>query len=139
MRKKLTLSLALLCLAYSLLIGSWFLSFLEKLVTGPVFLFLLFSLFPLGIIVLVLLKKEDLPKNLQKPLKIIGLSALGFSGGSLLHNLFYALAQLVAKITFLKAFFEILHLISFFLSALVSPLAFIIALFTFLFIIIFKK
>ncbi len=132
MNKLFKITFGFLNLSFFLIIGSFFIPFLRNLLQKPIFLILLFSLLPLSLLSFFLLKKSKFEKKINQLLKIATLASLGFSLGSILHNLFYALAKLFSNIFILKTFFEILHLISFLLATLVSPLVFIITLFVFL-------
>ncbi|MBW2994935.1 hypothetical protein KY312_01145, partial [Candidatus Woesearchaeota archaeon] len=61
----------------------------------------------------------------KKYLILTGASASGVLAGSILHNLFYALAIVAENITVLKHVMEALHVIFFFASLIVCPILFI--------------
>jgi len=92
MSKSIKITFGLLCFSFVAIISSFFLPLERSPLKGPLFMIFLFTPLPLGIIFLFQLKKTKLKAELKKVLKITALSALALPLGSLLHNLFYALA-----------------------------------------------
>jgi hypothetical protein len=72
----------------------------ELLPIAPVFAFIIFS--PLGLVQFFLVKKNIEDKKLKISLMINGLSSFGVAFFAVLHNLFYALAQLIGEGIFVK-------------------------------------
>ena len=82
--------------------------------------------FPLlSITVLLLIREAKLKGKVKKFVQISAYGALGFIGLSILHNLFYAGAEVFQHITVVRWIFEILHITAFLVSLLVCPIAFL--------------
>jgi len=77
----------------------------------------------LGVILALKARKEK--GKLRVFLLLAGLSAVAPLVFSILHNLFYALAEVSKNVTLLKYLFEFLHGASFIIALLVAPVAFI--------------
>ncbi len=80
----------------------------------------------LGALLIVLAVKSKETKLMKTSLIMMGGAAGGVLIGSVLHNVFYALAVLSSGITALKIIFEILHVTMFLLSLIGCPLAFLV-------------
>ena len=93
----------------------------EKRVYFPIIAILGITFLALGIILIILARKEK--GELRTFLMLTGISATAPFVFSILHNIFYALAITFDKISPL---FEALHVISFITSLVIAPILFII-------------
>jgi hypothetical protein len=102
---------------------------IREAIRGPLFLvpFIFFTL--LAIILLFLTIKQKVRGRLKKLLLIVGFSAVGIFVGIVLHNLLYALAEIITRPPLLHTLLEALHIVFFFVAIIIAPLGFIIAAF----------
>jgi hypothetical protein len=92
----------------------------------PIFAFLAFASMLLGIALILLTLRAKVKGVLKTFLVIFGASSVGFLAFSLLHNFFYAFAQVSANIAFLRIVFEILHVGSLIAVFTLCPLGVIV-------------
>ncbi len=84
-------------------------------------------MFIFGILLIVLARRKKLDKKLKKYLIITGASASGIFLGSILHNFFYALAEISKNIKIISLFMQFLEISTFVLALFVCPIVFIIS------------
>lgn len=84
-------------------------------------------MFIFGILLVVLARRKKLDKKLKKYLVITGASASGIFLGSILHNFFYALAEVSKSIKIISRFMQFLEVSTFILALFVCPIVFIIS------------
>ena len=82
--------------------------------------------FLLGLALILLTRKKKVKAKLKKYLMLTGICASGFLAGSVLHNLFYALAIITSRFVLLKHLMEILHTAFFLLATIICPIGFLI-------------
>jgi len=112
---------------FILVVSEIMVSAVTELFEGSIlFLLPLFVLFILGLALVLSVLKEKVEGPLRKFLLLTGASALGFFAGALLHNFFYALAELSAGITALNYIFQGLHVFFFFVAVPISPIGFLV-------------
>ena len=117
----------LLVANFLLVLGNIFVPVLQDIFQGT-FLFLLpmAILFLMGVLLVFLVRKEEVTGKLKGYLLLTGGGGAGFFLGSVLHNLFYALAIVSADIAGLKIIFEILHGTFFLIAVIACPLGFLV-------------
>lgn len=98
-------------------------SFLIIGVSGLLFLITGFILFVLSI-------KFQTQKKLKIFLILTSISAISPLLFSILHNLFYALAEIFKNIIILNKIMEFLHVVSFLISIIIAPIVFLISVIT---------
>lgn len=115
-----------LVILFITLLATIFLPGFIELIQGPIFLVILFSLLPLGGILIFLTLKQKVKGRLKKFLLLTGFSAVGFFVGSVLHNLFYALGVLSKDISWLTSLMEVIHVAFFLLAVIAAPVCFLV-------------
>ena len=95
-----------------------------QLFRGWVFLALTGLFLVLGLALLLMARKQRGKRG--KFLRLCAAGAVGFVAFTLLHNLFYALAQLSSELPVLPGVLEFLHAAFFVVGIIVCPLAFLI-------------
>ncbi len=101
-------------------------AFRERLSGSLLFLVPLAVFFLLGTALLVFTLRGRVSGGLRQSLLLTGAASAGFFLFVLLHNAFYALAELSADIAVLSAVLDFLHAAFFFMAVPVSPLAFLV-------------
>ena len=91
-------------------------------------LFPLFGLiiFGLGVTLIIVTRKNQVKKPLNRWLTLTGASGISVFLGALLHNLFYAMEVLTKTQPLISRFFGLTHALFFLISVPISPLGFII-------------
>lgn len=109
------------------LVAEFFVPSVREYLSGPVlFLIPAFVFFILGILLLVAVLKGGVLETKKKFLLLTGASAAGFFAFVILHNLFYALAEMASSIGLLSSALEVVHAAFFLISVIVCPLGFIV-------------
>src|SRR6056297_509239 len=123
--KKIILTFFLLLLSFLFIIGEMFIPFIGENLGGFFFLapMLLFCL--LGVVLLLLTLRQKIEGKLKIAFLLTSSSAVGFFIFVILHNLFYALSQIVKEILVLNYLAEALHAIFFLIAVIVCPVGFI--------------
>lgn len=117
----------LMVLVFVFIISMMVIPGIQELVQGPLFLvpYIIFTL--LGLLLLFLTIRQKVQGRLKKLLLAVSLSAIGIFFGIVLHNLLYALTEIITRPAILLKLFEGLHVVFFFIAVVVSPLIFIFA------------
>jgi hypothetical protein len=92
----------------------------------PVFLSLTAICFLLGLALLILCVRWKQRTLLRTFWILVGASTTGFALGSVLHNVFYALAIVTSKWPILTAAMEVLEVAFFVIATLLCPIAFLV-------------
>lgn len=111
------------CIIYILIILLLFTELNEIFPISPVWLFLLFS--PLGLIQFFLTKKHVKNRKLKIQLMVNGLSSFLVMIFAVLHNLFYALSELIGK-SISSSIFVFLEGTSFVMALVLCPIVFLV-------------
>ncbi len=111
------------CIIYILIILLLFTELNEIFPISPVWLFLLFS--PLGLIQFFLTKKHVKNRKLRIQLMANGLSSFLVMIFAVLHNLFYALSELIGK-SISSSIFVFLEGTSFVMALVLCPIVFLV-------------
>jgi hypothetical protein len=114
-----------LAAAYGTLLAAVLLPPVRTLIR-PAFLLLMGLCFVLGLALLILSIRTRPITLLGKYTLLSGASSTGFALFSVLHNAFYALAQLTADSPLLSQAMEVLEVATFILGVLVCPVAFVV-------------
>jgi hypothetical protein len=116
----------LLLLNFILLLGLMFIPTIINFFQGMPFLIIMGIFFLLGGLLTFLVYKQKLKGKPRRYLLLTGFSAVGFFVFAVLHNLFYALAELSKNIAVLPTVLEYLHATFFIISVIICPIGFVI-------------
>ncbi len=124
--KKIMTIFWLLIVLFLFILGQFFIPAMENFFRGLMFLLplILFSLSG-GLLLFYALKLEKGKKD-RKFFTLTGASALGFFVFVFLHNGFYALAVISAKVAVLRGILEFLHATFFIIATILCPLGFLV-------------
>jgi hypothetical protein len=103
-------------------------SVFNELLSGPIFLLPIAIFFILGGLLTYFTFKEKIKGKLKKFFLLTGISALGFFACIILHNFFYALAEISGGIIILPYLMEFLHAAFFLIGIIVCPLGYLVGL-----------
>jgi len=116
----------LLNLVFVFILIQFFVPLINELFQGSELFLLPMAIFCLlGILLIIFSRKIETKK--KRYFMINGFSAAGFLIFVILHNVFYAFAELSAEIIFLKTILEFMHGLFFIIGLIVCPLAFIVS------------
>ena len=116
----------LLMIIFIVLLGCFIAANLDKRGLFPLIAILGLALLLLGIVLIVLTKRQKIKGRLKIFLLLTGISVIGPLFFSILHNLFYALAIVSSNIPWLEALMEFLHAAFFIISLIISPIGFLV-------------
>jgi hypothetical protein len=105
---------------------------------APVFFSLSGLLFLLGVVLLWQIKKENPAGKIRKFLFLTGLCAVGFLASVILHNLFYALAEVAVDVTALNYLLQGIEAAFFVIAIFVCPIGLLVGIIGTL-LLLFKK
>ncbi len=112
---------------FLVVVSQFFVPVVSDLLRGPLlFLLPIFVFSLLGGALIFSTVKEKLEGALKKFLLLTGASAAGFFVFVCLHNVFYALGIMVARITILSYLMEVFHIVFFMVATLICPVGFLI-------------
>jgi len=117
----------LLVVSFFVILGQFFIPAIGELLEGSELFLIPFALFSLlGLALMVFTLRSEVKGRLRKLLILAGASALGFFVFVILHNLFYALAEVTSNITGLSYLMEVFHVAFFFIAIFGCPLGFLV-------------
>ena len=122
----LTIIFYLLVVVFVLAIGIIFIPAFIGIVSGTFMIIYGVILVTLGSILIGLTLVQKVEGKLKKFLILTGASAAGFFVFALLHNIFYALAQISGHIAILSYLMEAFDVISFLIAIFACPIGFLI-------------
>lgn len=125
-KQSLKITFILLLLNFILLLNLMFVPAVTQFFQGKPFLLIMGLFFLIEAILTVLVFKQKLKGKLKKYLLLTGFSAVGFFVFVVLHNMFYALAELSKDIAILPNILEVFHATFFIISVIVCPIGFLI-------------
>ena len=126
MKKYITTIFWILVINFIFILAQIFVEPITEIFRGPIFLLPFATLFLLGVVLLIMVYKSETEKKLKKTLLLVGVSACGVLISTILHNVFYALAEVTKNIIILTNLMEIFHVIFFLGGVIIFPIGFLV-------------